>query len=242
MVEPTASLLAAPVASGRLYDDRAERAWEAGVAARPRDPRAARAKLVEARDLDPAPVRLTSAGLERLRRAAGDTPRVVLDDGGLEPRFVDLVHPSAELAAVFAERIAAALPFEGVPRLEPGDRAALERFRAAERTLLEARPDLREVIEAGNAMGVTVAAYVHLLYGHRAAAEAEARAVPEDRRNFRQILLMDLALRWRGARAEADGLLARAALRHPEWAPAVQWWRQRASASATSWLLPPSSR
>ena len=38
----------------------------------------------------------------------------------------------------------------------------------------------------------------------------------------------DLALRWRSARDEAYGLLARTAARCPDWVPAVEWWRRRA--------------
>jgi hypothetical protein len=228
LVEPTSNLLTPPVASGRGWDERAQRAWEAGWAARVGNPRLARARLVEARDLDPAPSRLTSEGLERLRRAAGDTPRVTLDDGGLEDRFADLMHPTVELAAVFAERIAAALPFEDAPRLPPGDAAARERFRAAIRAHLGRRADLDEVIALGDAIAVALGAYARLLHGNRGAAEAEVRAVPEERRDFRMTLLMDVALRWRGARGEANDLLSRSVARHPDWAPALTWWRERA--------------
>ncbi|MBL8695403.1 MAG: hypothetical protein JNJ88_15030 [Planctomycetes bacterium] len=226
-VEPTSSLLSAPLSSGKLYAPRAQQLWEQGMAVRGSDPVRARTLLVEARDLDPAPIRLTTAARERLRRAVGKAA-IAIEGDGLEERFVDPVHPRPALAADLAERLALALPFEKLPRLRAGEAAPLERFRLACRSMLEDRAEIRQAVKLGDATGTMLAAYLHLQYGNRAAAESELAIVPEADRDFRMTLLMDLALRWRGAREDANAILDRTSARHPDWAESIAWWRLRA--------------
>lgn len=227
VLEPTSSLLAAPLTSGRAFDPRAQLAWEEGKRLLESDPRAAREKLREARDLDAAPIRLTTAGTAALREGAGASPRVALEteSGAIEDRFVDWVHPRPELAASFAEAIARALPPARSPSLADRDHAALERFRSACDAHLRANADR---VEPGELDGALLSAQMHLQYGSRAAAEADARAVPAERRTLPLVLLLDMALRWRGADAEANEELEAAARRVPAWRESLAWWRARA--------------
>lgn len=219
-VEPASSLLHAPLTSvARTGGPSAVDAWRRGV-----DKRSVE-DLLGARELDAAPIRLTRVGLDVLRAGAAPLTTVAVEDAAaLETRFVDLVHPEPELAAAIAERVAAALP-AGVPRLDSSDAAAVGRFRAAcERHL--ARADVRPLLENGTVLGRQLLAQMHLEYGNRAACEEDVRRIPEGERSFGMVLLLDLALRWRGASSEADGLLGRMAALHPEWEPSIAWWRE----------------
>jgi lysophospholipase L1-like esterase len=227
IVEPTSNLLAAPLSSGWLFDRRAQDAWLAGTQRYALDPRDGFTSLARARDLDPAPIRLTTTAMGRLRAAAGTTPRIPLEPTlAVETDFIDLVHPTPALAAVWAERIAAQLP-KDLPHLDPKDDAARERFRAACAEHL-ALPKVRELTEQGDGLGRLLSAVMHSSYGNRVAAESEVLAVAPEKRSFGMVVVLDLALRWRGAREEANKTLEAMAALHPDWKPSIDWWRSKA--------------
>jgi hypothetical protein len=225
VVEPTSSLLAPPLSSGAMFDRRAVEAWNVGIAARGGAPEDAKKRLLEARDLDPAPIRLTTPFLAKLREAAGPNPTIAVEGDPLEERFVDLVHPKPELAAEFAERIATRLP-PYLPRLDPNDPDAVTKFRAACAAHL-AMPEVQPLRERGDELGRLLAAHMHLEYGNRAAAEREVLAVPAEKRNFGMTIVLDLALRFAGKAADADAILGDMARLHPDWEPSIAWWRAR---------------
>jgi len=81
-------------------------------------------------------------------------------------------------------------------------------------------------VAAGEEESAQRAAFMYLVYGNRSAAEATMLELPEERRDLRGLLALDLALRLRGASAEADALLARAVKRQPQWQRALDLWRR----------------
>ncbi|MBI3817112.1 MAG: hypothetical protein HY286_00350 [Planctomycetes bacterium] len=227
IIQPESSLSAAPLASGRIYDSRALDAYDRGRAAlASRDP-AARALLEDARDLDPAPIRMSTPMLKMLKEAAAATPIINIsnpaDPAGVETDFVDMVHPRPALAAAFAERIALKLP-PAMPHLDAGDAAAIAKFRAAIANIID-RPEHKQKIDEGEIAGKMLMAHMHLQYGNRAAAEEELKQIAPEKRNFGMFLLLDLAIRFRGGREEADALLNDTLARRKDWAPAIAWWR-----------------
>jgi hypothetical protein len=143
----------------------------------------------------------------------------------LEKRYIDLVHPTPALAAEFAERVARALP-PSVPRLDAADAAAVEKFRAACQRHLE-RSDVAPLLANGDTLGRQLMAQMHLEYGNRGGCEDDVKQVPVPQRTFGMVLLLDLALRWRGAAAEADAALDAMSSLHPDWKPSIDWWRSR---------------
>jgi hypothetical protein len=70
-------------------------------------------------------------------------------------------------------------------------------------------------------------AQMHLEYGNRGGCEDDVKQVPVPQRTFGMVLLLDLALRWRGAAAEADAALDAMSSLHPDWKPSIDWWRSR---------------
>jgi len=228
-IRPASQLRCAPIASGASFDPAAQRAFEAGEALVARDASAARARLVEARTLDPAPVRMPEdfgAAFDAAMRAAGAT---VIDADAVARRatgealagdraFVDFMHPRETVHAELAAAVADALPAPGA-----GADAA---FRARVAEILKAHAAEIAAVDDLAASGVQLA---YLTYGNRAAAEAAGRALPEARRNLKSTLALDLALRWGGKTAEADATLARALERRPEWAGAIAHWKSRAA-------------
>jgi lysophospholipase L1-like esterase len=224
-IEPVSNLLSAPLASGRRFDPRAQDAYDAGIALLTKDRGAARAKLMEARDLDAAPIRYNSALAPRLAAAAGDRLIGRLDANDIESRYIDMVHPTPELAALFAERIALQLP-AGVPRLDRASSGQLQRFRTACARQI-ARAECREIIQNGNDGGTLLWAHMHLEYGNPRASENIIIKIPPARRSFAMVIILDLALRWRGGLSEARLQLEAAAEAHPEWKAGLDWWKER---------------
>lgn len=229
IIEPASSLTAPPLASGKLYDMRALNAWNAGTDLLKKDAAAAREQFELARDLDPAPVRMSRALRARLR-AAGATPVLRVEGGEIENSYIDFVHPEPALAARFAERIAAGI----INIKESGSLANcnfpalgkdwIHPFRAACAAILDS-PEPKQVIREGGARGRLLAAHMYLQYGNRAASEAVIRAIPVAEREFGMFLLFDLALRFRGAADEAGSLLSQMQQMHPDWKPALDWWQ-----------------
>jgi hypothetical protein len=225
VVEPASSLTAPPLSSGRLFDTQAQLSWTLGMEAIPNDTKEAEAFLVAARDRDPAPIRLTTAGLERVRAAAGGIPTIRAVGPGIEMRFVDLVHPRPVLAASMAENIAEQLP-KDLPHLDPNDPPAVARFRDACAAHL-AMAEVRALIAKGDGDGALLWGHMYLEYGNRAGAEKAIVAVPQHLRTFAMVIVFDLALRWGGKRDEANKTLDDMLGIHPEWKPSIDWWRGR---------------
>ncbi|HKE00843.1 MAG TPA: hypothetical protein VKE69_07535, partial [Planctomycetota bacterium] len=223
-IRPTSNLRVPPLSAGRGFDERALRAYEDG-------------DFVRARDLDPAPVRMTSAhgaAFDETLRAAG-VPVVDGDDCAREACatevlgeqcFVDLMHPRERVYARFAEKVADRMGELGLPGLDAKGRA---RFREAAEEILARNA---AVVAQGEVDSANLLVLLYLTYGNRAAAEQCGRAFPEERRDLRLTLAFDLALRFGGKIREADATLDRAVVRHAEWSDAIGWWRARAGAAS----------
>lgn len=226
IIEPASSLLAPPLSSGDLYDSRAREAHAEGLELLKSDPEAARRALRRARDFDPAPVRMTTEMTEVLRRAASPSPTIHIEKEYTEENYCDLVHPKPPLAAIFAERIATELT-GGVPHLENVNKHFVDAFREAAAARIAA-PESKSIIISGDEGGRLLAAHMYLQNGNRAAAERIAGGIPIGERSFGIFLILDMALRLRGARDEANNIFNEMLRLHPDWKEPLDWWRARA--------------
>ncbi|MFN0205520.1 MAG: SGNH/GDSL hydrolase family protein [Planctomycetota bacterium] len=225
IIEPASNLLAAPLSSGKRYDSRAMDAYNRGMQQLPADPSKAREQLLLARELDPAPIRVTQPLKERLQAGAQGTQIVKIESDGIEHEFIDMVHPKPALAAKFAERIALQLP-DGIPRLDKNKPGQLESFRAACARHL-ARPDVQSLIMDGDDLGVLLSAHMHLEYGNPGVSEKEILNILPKDRLFGMSIILDLALRWRSASAVANQQIHEILSIRPEWKPAIDWWLEQ---------------
>lgn len=221
-VEPVSNLFSAPLASGKLYDPRASAAWTDGIQQINHSPGTGAVRLAEARDLDPAPVRLSTKLRTILRESAGKSAFDLSIDP-LERRFIDFVHPEPALAAGFASKLASALP---VPELRAAGAGGANNdiFIKGIRQFLDS-PEARAAIARGDGLGRMLSAQMHLEYGNREAAERDVASIPAAERNFGHVIIYDLALRFRGAGGEASAALEEILLLHPDWRDPVDWWR-----------------
>jgi len=232
-VRPTSRLDCPPLASGRGFDGRAAEAYALAQSSQ-QDPSQKRRLLEQARDLDPAPVRMSSDFALEFDRAAAqakvpvvDADRCVREAYGEEIPgrlgFSDFMHPRerahARFAAHAARRMAEAGLLEGGAWSEVEERAFTS---ATEAYIIKNAA----AVAAGEEESAQRAAFMYLVYGNRSAAEATMLELPEERRDLRGLLALDLALRLRGASAEADALLARAVKRQPQWQRALDLWRR----------------
>lgn len=232
-VRPTSRLDCPPLASGRGFDGRAAEAYALAQRSQ-QDPAPKRRLLEQARDLDPAPVRMSADFALEFDRAAAQANVPVVDAdlcvreaygeeisgrGG----FSDFMHPRERAHARFAAHAARRMAEAGLLEGGPWSDAEEQAFRAATEAYITKNA---AAVEAGEVESAQRAAFMYLVYGNRSAAEATMLELPEERRDLRGLLALDLALRLRGASAEADGLLARAVKRQPQWQRAVDLWRR----------------